>query len=46
MKAIEKKKPTNLMIKPSISKAAKKKASKQNVSLSQIVELKLLEYIQ
>jgi len=41
----EKKKPTNITLRPSIVKAAKKKAKKQKTSLSQIVENKLSEYI-
>jgi len=42
----ENKKPVTLIIKPSVKKAAKKKAKKEQTSLSQIVEDKLIEYIQ
>jgi predicted HicB family RNase H-like nuclease len=44
MKAIEKKKPHNLMIKPSVAIAAKKKAKKERSSLSQVVENLLKDY--
>jgi predicted HicB family RNase H-like nuclease len=42
----ENKKPVTLIIRPSIKKAAKKKAKKEQTSLSQVVEDKLIEYIQ
>lgn len=43
-KTIEKKKPANIMLKPSIKKAAEKKAAKTGLTLSQLIEILLFDY--